>query len=97
MSAALSVPHACPDSASAERHFVVMKMSAQGVAYYFKGGVNLVETADPKFGSMVALVAETGLLLGDAYRFESHGAASEAANLLDLRGIGGAQWLVGVV
>ncbi|ADZ72432.1 hypothetical protein [Polymorphum gilvum] len=72
---------------------ILKKVSASGRAYYHTGRVHQVEVA----GGGSALVAETGLLAGDAYRFASVGEAQAEADWINARGISDAKWAVAEV
>lgn len=69
---------------------VLTKVSASGRTYFHKGYVYEVETA----GGGSALIAETGLLPGDAHLFVGEAEAQAEADWINSRGISDAKWTV---
>lgn len=69
---------------------ILKKVSAAGRIYYCKGKVHEIALA----GGGHALVAETGLLAGDARRFSSRADAQREADRINSRGISNARWEV---
>ena len=67
---------------------ILKKVSASGRIYYCKGKAHEVELACGGH----ALVAETGLLAGDARRFSSRADAQREADRINSRGISNARW-----
>lgn len=67
---------------------ILKKVSASGRTYYHRGRAHQVELG----GGGSALVAETGFLPGDAYRFAGRAEAQAEADLLNDRGISDAKW-----
>ena len=68
--------------------YILRKVSRQGRIYFFTGTLTLSVGDD---GGNV-LQAETGMFADDAHRFHSFDGADEWANLLNIHGIGGADW-----
>ncbi|QFS97595.1 hypothetical protein FIV06_09190 [Labrenzia sp. THAF191b] len=77
------------DGAELCERFVVTKVSNSGNRFFCTAGVSLVETQ----GGNQALVAETSLFLGDAYRFHNEVVAQRLRDDLNENGIGGAAWM----
>ena len=76
---------------------ILTKTTESGRTLYFSGTIVLQRAAGPNGEARTVAVGESGLLLGDAYRFESCEQAEYWGGVLNDDGIGGSPWLVMLV
>ncbi len=84
----IPIPPETNEEADMDTRYVLKKISKQGRVYFFTGTLALTFNAEGKN----VLQADTGQFEGDAHRFETFDGADEWANLLNMHGIGGADW-----